>query len=136
MSQEPVSASKHDIQSANVLLWLVFVALGTTTQLCFKLASKPLEQLDFGFEWLRVASSTPAFVIAVACYLATFALWIAILQRTRLSRAFLLTALVYVTVTMGSAFWLGESVNRGQMAGIALVITGIGLLGVDGGPKR
>lgn len=111
------------------LLWLAFVALSTATQLCFKRASQPLEHLDFGFAWLQAASSSPAFVVAVACYLATFALWIAILQRTSLSRAFLLTALVYVTVTLGSAVWLGESINRGQMAGIGLVITGIALLG-------
>ena len=118
--------------SRTVLLWSTFIALGTVTQLAFKVASKPLENMDFGLEWLRVASSSPAFVIAVTSYLATFALWIAILQRTRLSRAFLLTALVYVTVTVGSALWLGESINRAQCVGIALVITGIALLGIGG----
>jgi drug/metabolite transporter (DMT)-like permease len=114
----------------NLMLWSVFLALGTITQLAFKVASKPLENMDFGLKWLRVASSSPAFVLAVACYLATFALWIAILQRTPLSRAFLLTALVYVTVTVGSALWLGESINRAQVVGIGLVITGIAMLGI------
>ena len=113
-------------------MWLCFLALGTITQLGFKIASMPLEGLEFGLDWLRVASTTPAFAIAVGSYLATFALWIVILQRTPLSRGFLLTALVYVTVTLGSAVWLGESVNAAQTAGIALVIAGVALLGVTG----
>ena len=116
----------------NAGLWLVFVALGTATQLAFKLASKPLENVEFGLEWLRVATSTPTFAVAVGCYLAQFALWIVILQRTPLSRAFLLTALVYVTVTLGSGLWLGETINLHQMLGIALVIAGVSLLGVGG----
>ena len=111
-------------------MWLCFLALGTATQLGFKVARKPLENLDFGLDWLRVASTTPAFALAVGCYLATFALWIVILQRMPLSRAFLLTALVYVTVTIGSALWLGESVNIAQLVGIGLVILGVALLGV------
>ena len=113
-----------------MLMWLCFLALGTATQLGFKVASKPLENLDFGLDWLRVASTTPAFALAVGCYLATFALWIVILQRMPLSRAFLLTALVYVTVTIGSALGLGESVNIAQLVGIGLVILGVALLGV------
>ena len=116
----------------NAGMWLVFVALGTVTQLAFKLASKPLEKVDFGLEWLRIATGTATFAVAVACYLASFALWIVILQRTALSRAFLLTALVYVTITLGSALWLGETINLHQMFGIALVIAGVSLLGVGG----
>ena len=92
----------------NSLLWVLFVALSTLTQLCFKLASKPLEQLEFGRRWLEVAASTPAFVIASGSYGLTFAIWIVILQRMALSKAFLLTALVNVTVTLGSGVWLGD----------------------------
>ena len=80
-----------------------------------------------------MAARQPSLYLAVACYLATFAVWIVILQNTPLSRAFLLTALVYVTVTLGSALWLGERINPGQMAGIGLVIAGIALLG---GPRQ
>ena len=119
--------------NTNALLWLLFVGLGTVTQLGFKLASKPLEHLDFGLQWMKVASTTPAFSIAVASYLVTFALWIIILQRTPLSKAFLLTALVYVAVTLGSTLWLGETVSGRELAGITLVITGVALLGVNAG---
>lgn len=113
----------------NGMLWSIFIALSTLTQLSFKLASKPLEHLDFNRHWLQVAYSTPAFVVACVSYILTFAIWIVILQRTPLSKAFLLTALVYVTVTLGSAVWLGEIINPGQLGGIALVIFGIALLG-------
>lgn len=120
----------------NGLLWPFFIALSTLTQLSFKLASKPLEHLDFDRHWLEVAYSTPAFVVACVSYILTFAIWIVILQRTPLSKAFLLTALVYVTVTLGSGLWLGETINLGQMGGISLVIVGIALLGVPSRAKR
>ncbi len=113
-------------------LWTAFLAVGTATQLLFKVASGPLEHLDFGAAWFQTAFGSPMFAAAVVSYLATFALWIVILQRTALSRAFLLTALVYVTVTLGAALWLGERINGGQIAGIALVMIGIALLGVAG----
>jgi drug/metabolite transporter (DMT)-like permease len=119
----------------DVLLWGVFVIVGTATQLAFKLASKPLENMEFGLHWLKAASATPAFGLAIILYLMTFVLWIVILQRTALSRAFVLTALIYVTVTLGSALWLGESVNLGQTLGIALIITGTALLGITGNRK-
>lgn len=112
-------------------LWTGFLTVGTLTQIAFKIASDKLDRLELGLEWLAEAVSTPAFGIAIACYLATFALWIVILSRTPLSRAFLLTALVYVTVTLGSALWLGERINLVQAAGIGLVIAGVGLLGVE-----
>ena len=133
MSLEP--SLEHRTRSRiELLLWPAFVATGTASQLGFKLASKPVENMEFGLKWLKVASSSPAFTVAIMCYLATFALWIVILQRMPLSRAFLLTALVYVTVTLGSALWLGETINAYQMAGIGLVIAGIGLLGAAGRP--
>lgn len=120
----------------DAVLWMVFIVLGTVTQLGFKLASQPLENVDFGLDWLRLAATTPALGVALTSYIATFALWIAILQRTPLSKAFLLTALVYVSVTLGSAWWLGERVNSQQLAGIGLVIGGIALLGVKRGALR
>ena len=117
--------------SRSALLWLLFVSLGTGTQLGFKLASRRLENIEFGPEGLKLACGSPALGLAIACYGATFALWIVILQRTQLSKAFLLTALDYVTVTLGSALWLGESINYGQMTGIGLVILGVALLGLN-----
>lgn len=113
----------------NGVLWPLFIILSTITQLSFKLASAPLEHIDFNQHWLEVASSTPAFIVACISYTATFAIWIVILQRTPLSKAFLLTALVYITVTLGSALWLGEIINAGQLSGIALIIAGVALLG-------
>ena len=131
-TRSPQPGARARARSRVAWLWPVFIVMGTATQLCFKLASKPLENMDFGADWLLAASGSPAFAMAIVCYIAMFALWIGILQKTPLSRAFLLTALVYVTVTLGSALWLGESVNYAQMTGIALVVTGIALLGAGG----
>ncbi len=113
----------------DVPLWLGFLIVGSATQLLFKLASEPLANVEFGPLWLWAALHSPVFALAVGSYLATFALWIVILQRTALSKAFVLTALVYVTVTLGSAVWLGEQVNAAQAAGLVLVMTGIALMG-------
>ena len=75
-------------------LWALFLGLATLTQIAFKWGGSDLEKLDFGAEWLRTLLRSPAVGLAVLGYIVMFVVWMHILQRTSLARAFTMTGLV------------------------------------------
>lgn len=113
-------------------LWLVFLALATFTQLAFKWGGSELEGLDFGKAWFEALLRSPAVALAVLGYLAMFVVWMVILQRTHLSRAFLMTGLVYITVPAAAWAIFNEKITLWNVVGIACIIAGIALMGGDG----
>ncbi len=112
-----------------ILFWSVFLTIDTATQLAFKAASEKLEGMSFGLPFLVLALTTPAFWIAILCYIATFVVWMAVLTRMQLSRAFPLTALTYVTVPALAFLFFGEHLPVIRVAGIAVIIAGVVLIG-------
>ena len=62
-------------------------------------------------------------------YAATFVVWMMILQRMDLSRAFPLTGLMYVSVPALAWLVFGEAISPLRMGGIALIVGGVILLG-------
>src|SRR5262245_31721150 len=89
---------------SEALLWLIFVTLATATQLAFKWAGSELGDQELGLAFLTDALAKPSVWVAIAGYAAMFALWINILRRVPLSRAYLITAIVYVPVSLRA--WL------------------------------
>lgn len=116
-------------------LWAVFLALATFTQIAFKWGGTDLEKLEFGWDWIAALLRSPAAGLAVLGYVVMFGVWLHILQRTSLARAFLMTGLVYVTVPLAAAVIFRETINAYHAAGIALIIAGIVLMGQTGGAK-
>ena len=116
-------------------LWAVFLALATFTQTAFKWGGTDLEKLEFGWEWFRTMLRSPAVGLAVLGYIVMFGVWLHILQRTSLARAFVMTGLVYITVPVAGAAIFNESFGIFHAVGIALIIAGIALMGpVTGSP--
>lgn len=113
----------------DIALWVLFLGLATLTQLAFKWGGTELEGLEFGQAWFDAMLRTPAVGIAVTGYIAMFVLWLVILQRTDLNRAFSMTGLVYVTVPASAWIIFGEQIGWLRAAGIALIIVGVGLMG-------
>jgi len=60
-----------------------------------------------------------------------FVLWINILQRVPLSRAYLITAIVYVPVCIGAWFIFGEQVSALRAIGIIAIMIGVALTAAD-----
>ncbi len=105
--------------------WVLLIALDVAIQVVMKLAGDRLDALPFGPEWIVAALSSWLVWVSLAGYLATFVLWLAILQASPLSAAFPATALVYVFVPLCGWMLLGETFNPGQAAGIALILAGV-----------
>ena len=123
----PTSAPQAPGRS-DVLLWLVFVTLATATQLAFKWAGSELGDQELGVAFLADALAKPSVWVAIAGYAAMFALWINILRRVPLSRAYLITAIVYVPVSFGAWLIFGEQVSLLRAIGIAAIVIGVALI--------
>lgn len=111
------------------LLVLAFLGVDTATQMAFKLAADAIGDVPLGTQFALAMAATPAAWLAVALYVATYALWMLLLKDTDLSRAFPLTALSYVTVPALGWLAFGEAVGMWTIAGIALILVGVALVG-------
>ena len=116
------------------LAWALLVAIETLGQVAMKIAGTHagFEVLDAAT--LRAALATPWLWLAVACYLGQFALWMGILEHSELSVAFPITAVVLVAVLLVSWLWFGEALGGSKLAGAAVIIAGILLLGSERAP--
>ena len=128
MSPGTPTAAPRAPGRSEVLLWLVFVTLATATQLAFKWAGSELGDQELGVAFLADALAKPSVWVAIAGYAAMFALWINILRRVPLSRAYLITAIVYVPVSIGAWLIFGEQVSLLRAIGIAAIVIGVALI--------
>jgi drug/metabolite transporter (DMT)-like permease len=78
-------------------------------------------------EWLRVLLSRE-LVAAIACLAAGTALWLAVLYRMDVSRAFPFLSLGSIVVVAASRWLLRERVSVYRWAGVALITLGIALV--------
>ena len=79
-------------------------------------------------EFLLSALAKPSVWAAIAGYIAMFVLWIDILKRVPLSRAYLITAVIYVPVTLGAWLIFGEDISALRAFGIAAIMMGVMLI--------
>ena len=119
-----------------LVIWLAFIALDTGTQLAFKWGADGLGDMDFGFAMLARSVTLPGVWLAIAGYLATFFVRMAILRDMPLSRAFPMTGLVYITVPLLAWSAFGERIDLPRAGGIALIIAGVVLLGGEHDDER
>lgn len=112
-----------------VALIAAFLGADTLTQLAFKLAAEVVGDEPIGLTFLRIAAGSATVWVAAALYFLTYILWMLVLQRTPLSRAFPLTALSYVTVPAAAWLVFGETIGLKPLAGIALILAGVCLIG-------
>jgi drug/metabolite transporter (DMT)-like permease len=118
---------------SEALLWVIFVTLATATQLTFKWAGSQLRDQEPGLAFVKGALATPSVWVAIVGYIAMFALWINILQRVPLSRAYLITAIVYAPASLGAWLIFGEQISLLRTIGIALIMIGVALIAADAG---
>jgi drug/metabolite transporter (DMT)-like permease len=128
MTQSPLRDA-HPNPWSTVLLWVALLSVETLTQLAFKAGSAKLDGERFDLLWLITALSTPQVWFAIIGYLATFVVWMLILQRMDLSKAFPMTGLSYITVPLLAWVVFGEVTNGTRALGIAFIAAGVMLLG-------
>jgi multidrug transporter EmrE-like cation transporter len=109
------------------VLWLALVTCDTGAQLAFKSVALRIAP-DASWRWVGMLSQAWLVWAALACMGATFLLWMAILRTQKLSSAFPVTALTFVTVAIASHVLYGEDIAATTLAGMALIVAGVTLL--------
>jgi len=132
----PTSSSRQGIaltlwrRLGPLALWAALATFDTLGQVGFKLGSASLSDQESPIDWLRAVIVSPPIWGGLACYLGSFWVWMQILRRSDLSHAFPISSIVYVAV-LGSAWVMGEQMTLPTLAGVALVVLGVGLIGSD-----
>jgi multidrug transporter EmrE-like cation transporter len=127
----PPDAPNRPHRWSTTALWTALLIIETATQLAFKAGSEKLDIGDVDFAWLLAALMTPQVWLAILGYLATFVVWMLILQRMDLSKAFPITGLCYVTVPLFAWLVFGETTSPARATGIGFIVAGVMLLGQE-----
>lgn len=114
-----------------LLLWLAYLALDTGSQLAFKWASGSVGTGALDLGWMVRALTAPSLWTGVACYVGTLLIWMRVLARMDLSRAFPISGLSYITVPLIAMPMFGESLAPLQVAGIVAICSGVALLALE-----
>ena len=112
----------------NNALLLLAVLLLAGSQILQKVgAARRLKGTHTPREWLR-AMMSPELVGAALTIVAGTVLWLTVLYRMDVSRAFPFLSLGTVAVVAASRIWLGEHVPIRRWTGVLLIAVGIALV--------
>jgi drug/metabolite transporter (DMT)-like permease len=115
-------------------LALISVLLSAAAQLLMKVGmtgGRSLAGASIVDTALAVALN-PYVVGGLACYGVSAVLWLGVLSRMPLSMAYPLVALAIAIVVALSGFLLGEPLPSARLAGAALIIVGVVVIGLKG----
>ncbi|PXX73835.1 EamA-like transporter family protein [Pseudomonas sp. LAMO17WK12:I10] len=111
-----------------LVLWVLLIGFESAGQIATKVGGDQLGQMDFNLQWLAAVAVNPGVLLAIACYIGAFFVWMLILRRSSLSLAFPLSSLVFVVVLLGSWLGLGEQISLLHWVGVLVIVSGIALL--------
>lgn len=109
-----------------IILWFVASVLcDVVGQICFKIGADRLPQAgDFRATAAAVARSG-WITVGLATYVAEFFIWLRILAEVPLSIAFPIASANFLAISLASAVFLGERVERRQWLGSFLITCGV-----------
>lgn len=106
------------------LLLIVSVTLSACAQLLLKAGvshrALALSQL----------MTSPWLIGGIAAYFASAVVWLAVLSKVDVSQAYPCVALAFVLTVLGGHFFLGEPVSLYRMIGLALILSGVVMIGL------
>jgi drug/metabolite transporter (DMT)-like permease len=111
----------------NVLLALAALLLATSQILQKLAAARRLRGARTPGQWLHALVSWE-LVGAIVTIVAGTLLWLEVLYRMDVSRAFPILSFGTVAVVAASRIWLGEHVSLRRWAGVVLITVGIALV--------
>ena len=114
-----------------LLAWVALLAVETLGQVSLKFAGTRVGVLEPNLHSILAAVSTPWLWLGLACYLGQFALWMRILEKSHLSRAFPTSAIAFVAIMIASWAVFGDPMGWEKILGSAIIVAGILLLGGD-----
>lgn len=114
-----------------LLAWLLLLVIETFGQVSLKIAGMHVGHFELNRASVLAAASTPWLWLGLACYIGQFAVWMKILEKSRLSSAFPTSAIVFVSIMIASWAVFGDPMGWEKILGSAIIVAGILLLGGD-----
>ena len=114
-----------------LLAWVLLLAVETLGQVALKFAGTRVGAFELNRHSILAALSTPWLWLGLACYLGQFVIWMRILEKSALSRAFPTSAIAFVAIMIASWAVFGDPMGWEKILGSAIIVTGILLLGSD-----
>lgn len=112
------------------------ILLASLAQLMLKIGvSQPRVQAALAggeaslFHRAAVIGTTPQVVLGLALFVASAMVWILVLSRIQLSTAYPFTAMGIVLTVLAGTLLLGEAMTPAKLAGLALIVAGLLVLG-------
>jgi multidrug transporter EmrE-like cation transporter len=131
----PAAAKETTARSGSLspllLAWIALLAVETLGQVSLKFAGTRVGALEPNLHSILAALSTPWLWLGLACYLGQFVLWMRILEKSHLSRAFPTSAIAFVAIMIASWAVFGDPMGWEKILGSAIIVAGILLLGGD-----
>ena len=113
-----------------IVLVLFCTILGAAAQMLLKLGSAGVDTSSaFALIW-SMATNWP-LILGLSLYGLSMVLFVHALRNEQLSLLYPLISLTYIWVTLLSIFFLHESISAWKVAGVLVIVFGVGLLGRD-----
>lgn len=107
-----------------IFLILLSVGLNAIAQVIMRQGMRGVE-FEMSLGWLFARMLSPGVMGGMLCYLLSFFLWLVVLSRVQVSVAYPFQALGYVFASLVAWRFLGEGMTLLNIAGLALVCTGV-----------
>ena len=101
------------------------IVLDTIANLCWKSATLHIPTSASSWQALVITLRQPVFYITMLLFIPMFFNWMMVLSNADLSYAQPITALSYVTVSMGGVVLFGEDIPPHSMIGIMMILLGV-----------
>ena len=108
--------------------FVLLAAIDTAAHVSFKLVANRVTPIAFDLPWLQQLLWQGPLYVALACYLATFVLWLTLLRNAPVGPAFAASHLELVGVLLASRWLFAEQISLTQGFGAALILAGVGCL--------
>jgi multidrug transporter EmrE-like cation transporter len=115
------------MQGKTIVLILVAVAFSATGQLFLKSGARHLAGLG-RLDFLLAAARDVHVLSGLLAWTASTLCWLYVLRVAPLARAYGLTSLTYVLITVVSVYVFGEHLRRLHAVGMVLIIIGVACL--------
>lgn len=100
------------------------ILAGAVAQFMLKMGVRQLRDFDGPGSVWRLCTDV-WFLSGVAAYGVSLLIWLYVLSRLELSRAYPLVSLGYVLTMIMAWLWLGEALTWAKVVGMALIIIGV-----------
>ena len=108
-----------------------FLLITTAVQIMFKTAAMG----PGGKDYISLLQE-PLFYSCGLLFMAQAVLWLAVLRKLPLSRAYPFTSLTVITMLASGALFFGESITLGNIVGAVVIMTGVIVIAGDHSKKK